>query len=624
MKKAIFITVLLMAMLYMQGCKTEKEIPVQETPVISITQPDEIPAEGGDIKIPYKIANPTDGIQLTAISSQDWIKITDISENEISATAGKNTSTIVRNSDITLSYEGAENLIVSVVQRAPEDFFTLTEESRGYDNIKFNIKPLNDEIRYFVSLTETEKFNRESAASEYLETVRKYAEQKGTGLEEAIAELSYTGEQSIETKGLYPATGYTVFAYGINEKGEPVTNLSCMEIPTEEVPSGEKTGCTFEISATDISDNSAIITFTPSDPTIYYYNEVFDKEGYEAVSKNWNAYIYNYMTSRIIEPLTLEQTIMAICNRGTYKVSAKGLEQLSEYYACAVGVDMNALIITDVKVMSFKTEEYIPVDYTIGFTTEEITSRGAKITAAAKDARAVYYWDVMTEDVYLSLGKDEEKIGKYFMEMMDEKRKAEYGEYADYFPLADYIYSKCTSGATPEPYTFTALSSSTTYYPYGFWINTEDLTSEKFSDTSFGEPFTTLEKVVSEATAEATLWLTDGDDWKRLNPAAFAYFGGQAILGARLTHSEDAVNWYSNIYEASQLSYSDEELIASLLQQGYRNRENYYLSYPVAWGGDYVILTVAVDKDGNAGELHKLQFKADKSLAEPLEELPEY
>ena len=122
-------------------------------------------------------------------------------------------------------------------------------------------------------------------------------------------------------------------------------------------------------------------------------------------------------------------------------------------------------------------------------------------------------------------------------------------------------------------------------------------------------------------TAEAIL--TDGDDWKELNLMAFGHYGGYAILGAELTPSEDAVKWYSNIYEVSQLSYSDDELVTSLLQQGFYNKERYHLSYGAEWDKEYVILSVAVDAEGNVGPLHKCLISATKENALPKERIPE-
>ena len=67
-----------------------------------------------------------------------------------------------------------------------------------------------------------------------------------------------------------------------------------------------------------------------------------------------------------------------------------------------------------------------------------------------------------------------------------------------------------------------------------------------------------------------------------------------------------------------------EEAIAGALVKGKYNMDkaSYNLSYTVDWGGDYVLVAVAVDADGKAGHVMKQPFTASKENAEPLESIP--
>lgn len=130
---------------------------------------------------------------------------------------------------------------------------------------------------------------------------------------------------------------------------------------------------------------------------------------------------------------------------------------------------------------------------------------------------------------------------------------------------------------------------------------------------------------LSSAAATPTLWLTDGDDWAELDPQGYLYLRGMAILGARLTPNSSAVHWYSNIYKASDIASTDDLLLGSSLinSRYYMDKTSYNLSYGVAWDNtEYVIVSIAVDAEGNRGELQKVPFRVDKSLAEELTELP--
>ena len=159
--------------------------------------------------------------------------------------------------------------------------------------------------------------------------------------------------------------------------------------------------------------------------------------------------------------------------------------------------------------------------------------------------------------------------------------------------------------------------------PISFWV--DEQTGEPASVTAFSEsPFKTEKQVISAAVAKPSLWLTDGDDWAELNPLGYGHFKGYAILGARIAPAEGAVHWYSNIYKASDIASTDDQLLASSLinSKYYMDKTSYNLSYGVEWGGDYVIVSVAVDAAGARGPVQRVAFKAEKSAAEPLESIP--
>ena len=55
---------------------------------------------------------------------------------------------------------------------------------------------------------------------------------------------------------------------------------------------------------------------------------------------------------------------------------------------------------------------------------------------------------------------------------MIEQRKAQMGDYADWYPLPEFIASQCSSGFDgPDSYTFGTLTPETTYYVYAFWVD---------------------------------------------------------------------------------------------------------------------------------------------------------
>ncbi len=98
-------------------CHTD-EAPVF-APIISATPTSiNVPAAGDVCTINYSINFPVDGKSISATSDQDWVNSFDYSTTgEISFVVDANTGD-ARTATVTLSYEGAENVVVSISQNA--------------------------------------------------------------------------------------------------------------------------------------------------------------------------------------------------------------------------------------------------------------------------------------------------------------------------------------------------------------------------------------------------------------------------------------------------------------------------------------------------------------------------
>lgn len=489
------------------------------------------------------------------------------------------------------------------------------------DDAVVTVTPVYGTTLYIAAVDFAADFDAATVVATNKAAFAENAAAEGQTLAAFIEGYAFKGTQTVQPPTLSPKTDYVVYAYGIDGEGNATTDVFTREFTTQPVPDGEKVDCTIDIRIENLTDVSADVTFAPTANGVYYYYTVTDQAGYDDISKDWNGYIYNYITSRVAGgSLTLEEVVKVLCTSGEKSSRAKGLSPGTTYYACAVGVGMDALLITDVAVKAFTTETEYTIDYSFEATVGDITSRSAKVEIEPRTPTAFYYWNVMTQADFDTLGKDEAKIAAWFKQMMDAKRRADFGEYADYYPLPDYIADQCSD--KPDSYTFTGLSASTDYYVYAFWVDQNS--GEIVSATWFSTPFRTLDKVVSPATATAVLWLTDGDDWAALSPTGYAHFAGKAILGARITPGSEAVHWYSNIFNAADLEkYTDDQFVTTLLKSPYKDKTSYYLSYSVEWGGEYAIVSVAEDAAGNLGEVTKKTFTAEKSAAEPLTELPE-
>lgn len=620
---------LCLVMLPLAGCgddKTDDPIfpPPPDAPVIEAVTPAVVLAEGGPVSIAFQVKNPVEGKRLTAKTDDAWVKDLTAGDAVVTARLEKNPLVEPRTAEVTLSYEGAEAVKVSVVQEAYIPFLIQVDDLTMSD-VKITVCP-EETGMYIAAVDFAEGFDAAAIAAANKAIFTEHAAADEKTLADFIAGYAYTGEKSFHPSRLSPATDYVVYTYGIDAEGNATTPVIVEPFTSLPVGPGPKVDCTIVITKDNLTSSTVNVTFAPTDPTVRYYYTMVDKEGYDDISKDWPGYIYEYMVSRWDQSssLTLDDIINICTTAGEWVAKGQGLTPETTYYACAVGVNMQAQINTDVAVLEITTPKYMPVDYTFDFAVDDVTANGAKVTVTPHDPRVLFYWNVMTEADYNTLGRDEAKIAAWFEQMMIDKRKEQMGDYADWYPLPDFIYDQCSKGDSgSDSYTFSTLSSSTKYYVYAFGV--DEKTGKLVSATSFGEPpFTTLEWTWSAAKATPDLWLTDGDDWARLDPTGYAHYAGKAILGARITPSSDAAHWYSHFYKAADIALMSEEAIAGALVKGKYNMDkaSYNLSYTVDWGGDYVLVAVAVDADGKAGHVMKQPFTANKENAEPLESIP--
>ena len=97
-----------------------KKIQILEghVPVLSATAPPKMSQAGGNGEFSYTLENPTDGKEVTAAKSVDWIDnlTVDQETRTVSYTVAENTSEDAREATVTLSYEGVEPVKVIVSQ----------------------------------------------------------------------------------------------------------------------------------------------------------------------------------------------------------------------------------------------------------------------------------------------------------------------------------------------------------------------------------------------------------------------------------------------------------------------------------------------------------------------------
>lgn len=119
------------------------------TPKINVTSanPIEVTGAGGEQTIAYSITNGAGNVTATKSETATWIKDITVAANAVTFTVDANTGE-ARSADITLSYEGAENVIVTVNQAKTTVVATPVINA---SNVEVAAKATSGQITYTIS-----------------------------------------------------------------------------------------------------------------------------------------------------------------------------------------------------------------------------------------------------------------------------------------------------------------------------------------------------------------------------------------------------------------------------------------------------------------------------------------
>ena len=345
--------------------------------------PAAVPAEGGAISIDYEVKNPVEGKRLSAQSDDAWVKELTVGDEAVTARLEKNLLADPRTATVTLRYDGAEAVKVSVVQEGYLPFLIQVADITMSD-ARMTVYP-EEEGMYIAAVDFAEGFDAQKIAAENKAIFAEHAAAEQKTLAEFIAGYAYKGEQTFHPSRLSPNTDYVVYVYGIDSEGEATTDVIVEPFKSLPVEPGPMVDCKIDIVAENLTSTSVKVVFNPSDPTVQYFYTMLDQAGYEDISKDWPGYIYEYMVSQLTDDgLPLSTIVMLSCSVGQQEVQSKTLQPETTYYACAVGVNSTAMINTEVAVQKIVTPPDSPIDYGFDFDFGEVTATGARVTVSPR------------------------------------------------------------------------------------------------------------------------------------------------------------------------------------------------------------------------------------------------
>ncbi len=475
----------------------------------------------------------------------------------------------------------------------------------GYNKATITVTPSNPTATYFVNVFSEERkaYFEEGGGDAYknhLVALRDYYLGMNATTDQMIANLGFVGTKSLAVDDLEVGQKHYAYAIGIDNNFLPNTEAFVVEFTTL---IGESSDLTFEVEITDVFYDHAEGTVTPSNDEDSYICSIQPAE-----SLTWYESEEEFMETIIMDIEWWYGGVENSLRRGVTDLSTlAGLSPETEYVVVCFGY--NETPTTQLFTFPFTTSAANgnPADLEVTFNVDYSSLTHNSVDVEAVPSLGAYYfmslisksdYDYMVEEygsgdaAIIAAANDEIDYGAEWFECTRSKYLADMGAVLGRYTMM-----------------FNQLNPATEYMAYAVGV---DLTTGEVASTRgfVSEVFTTLDKIVSDATVEFVFGdYYDGTELADLDPENFLNCKGYAVMPYEVVPSESAAHWYTGFYDGDYTEWgcTDDDIYMELITYGYEwgsdsvslNRESgvAVLSYDYA----FTFLGIAKDNDGNFG-----------------------
>ena len=445
-------------------------------PVIQLATTEvELASDGTAVDLAYMIENPVEGQKISVVNDAQWLAVSTDKARVLSFSADINETGAVRQAQVVLSYEGAEDVTVEVSQ----EFFVnpLKVEISGVTatGVTFSITTSDPELTWIPMVTYKESFEYFDSADELFQNDLEYfaylADIQDMSLAEFIDMMTAAGSmEDVTFDGLQPSVDYVLYAYGITREGRRTTDIVSAPFTTEPPYEGD---ITFTFTAEEV-DYNLNYTITPSHTGVPFYYDIVPWSTLEEwkVKHGGNlrdAIQAEEIDARVNELLELgmisgPEDFFAIYNESNVVDWGNlPLKASTKYVIYACRWDENC-------VLSGPVSTYEHTSQPIGQSSNEITLTIDNITQSSVDATA----DVTNEDPYVIIPLRKSEIDG----MTDEETFVYVTTKYDYL-ISEYTFS----GDMTK--TFPRMRPDTDYVVLAFGYKAETMTTSEMDRVEF-------------------------------------------------------------------------------------------------------------------------------------------
>lgn len=280
MKRFLIFVIAAVLSLLAVSCVDEK--PVEQTPVISLSATQISLGSTGTVqKIVYEVKHAVEGNAISVVNEADWLTVDVSNQRVIEVSAQKNEAEDVREALFTVSYPGAEDVVVTVTQMGWKDPIVLKILQTESTRIRFSVLTDGEDFTWVGQIVGKDWFEGKTDDDIYKEDFNYYSSAAydanlslGDYLKTIINKGSY---ETLEYKGLDPDSDYVLYVYGVTYEGERTTDVYSVEARTQQPYEGP---VKFDVAVTE-TDNIMDITITPDHDGVAYYWNIMDRATYD-------------------------------------------------------------------------------------------------------------------------------------------------------------------------------------------------------------------------------------------------------------------------------------------------------------------------------------------------------
>ena len=391
------------------GNETPVDPPKTEKPVIKALSLS-VPAAAGTYELPVEVENPVDGKVLSVdVPAGIWCKVSATTASSITLEVTEDNLSAARSEDITLKYDEAESVTVSLTQEQWKysEFdiaisnvgpftatFTVTRKAGYHGGYFFEILDKSAYDRYVQG--EKNKIGDfaygDAIYKSDVDYLNSLAQKHGHPLSHLFSMLGsmYSKEDTVTMpySGLSTDTDYIFIVYGMEDSDE-ATRKTAMCFYSFKTGYSSDSALTFSGSAYDITENYATISVSPSNNSEYWYMNWASE--IQLQSTDLATIMQNSITSA--KSLLGRYTAQQILCHGPEEVQATDLMPGTEYSVIAWGMNLEMAATTEPKVVfTFKTADYeIVDDCTFQIDVLEIEDMDVKVRVTPTNMNTRYY-----------------------------------------------------------------------------------------------------------------------------------------------------------------------------------------------------------------------------------------